>query len=239
MPNLQIFYLRRHIFKSFLSQNNPFICMTSLDCGKRRVLIDLILTLNASFQDYDFSEVRPHHFLRIKPTEVIASINERLNEVAVNGSSTRNTRANFLQMLWTSIDEVIVLDECEVYSFLLPPDGDGDDYQFLLSDEDNDCNEDHHLLWSFNFFFYNRSMKRMVFFTCTESSLLPACDAMEEDSNVGQYYFPRGSTDDDQMDASDGYFSKWQRHQYSVDDPDELYGFDMEAGQSDTPDFVV
>lgn len=32
------------------------------DVGVRKILVDLICTMNASFPDYDFSGVRPDHF---------------------------------------------------------------------------------------------------------------------------------------------------------------------------------
>jgi len=210
------------------------------DCGRRRLLTDLILTLNASFPDYDFSEVRPHHFEKINAADAIANINERLNEMSTHHSSTyKKTSGSFLQILWTSLDEVIILNECEVYSFLLPADGiDDNDYQFLIPDENDEYSEDrHHMLWSFNYFFYNRSMKRIVFFTCTESSLLAA--PCGHDEIVGQYVTPKNSGDEDILDSSgDALFGL---NDYHNDDPDELYGFDMDDndGQNDTPDLVV
>lgn len=58
--------------------------------------------------------------------------------------------------LWAAIDEEIRLSECEVYSY--NPD--------LCSDPfgEDGC------LWSFNFFFYNRKLKRVLFFSCRAHS---------------------------------------------------------------------
>merc|ERR1711994_742566 len=54
--------------------------------------------------------------------------------------------------LWSTLTEEIVLPECDIYSY-------NPDY---LSDPFGEAGS----LWSFNYFFYNRKLKRIVFFTC-------------------------------------------------------------------------
>ena len=54
--------------------------------------------------------------------------------------------------LWATINEEITLPECDIYSY--NPDLQSDPFG-----EDGS-------LWSFNFFFYNRRLKRIVLFTC-------------------------------------------------------------------------
>ena len=60
--------------------------------------------------------------------------------------------------LWSTVDEEIVLRDCNVYSY--NPDLDSDPYG------DEGC------MWSLNFFFYNVKMKRILFFTCKAQSSL-------------------------------------------------------------------
>jgi len=123
------------------------------EMGTRRLMTDLILTLNASFPDYDFGSVRPDHFVRLAgATAAVNRVNERLSEfaatlpaTALHGggryggvvdayhrgygygpSSARDDGSVFLQKLWGAIDDVIVLNDCEVYSYV-PPAGDNDD----------------------------------------------------------------------------------------------------------------
>ena len=121
------------------------------EMGTRRLMTDLILTLNASFPDYDFGSVRPDHFVRLPgATAAVNRVNERLSEFAATlpanahgygrsmmdgagfsgygygASSSRDDGGVFLQRLWGSIDDVIVLNDCEVYSYV-PPAGDNDD----------------------------------------------------------------------------------------------------------------
>lgn len=119
------------------------------EMGTRRLMTDLILTLNASFPDYDFGSVRPDHFIRLSSaTAAMNRVNERLSEFAATlpanthgygrsmmdgagygygPSSSRDTGSVFLQKLWAAIDDVIVLNDCEVYSYVPPLDDNDDD----------------------------------------------------------------------------------------------------------------
>lgn len=54
--------------------------------------------------------------------------------------------------LWTTIDDEIQLNDCDIYSY--NPDLNSDPFGEPGS------------LWSFNYFFYNKKLKRIVFFTC-------------------------------------------------------------------------
>ncbi|CAH3041773.1 unnamed protein product [Pocillopora meandrina] len=112
------------------------------------MLFYLISTLNASFNpDYDFSNVKSHEFSREPNLQlVVDAINGNLS--AINGETYVALRAG----LWSAIDEEINLVECDIFSY--NPDLDSDPY----GEEGS--------LWSFNYFFYNKKMKRILFFTC-------------------------------------------------------------------------
>lgn len=56
------------------------------------------------------------------------------------------------QQLWTAIDEEIHLNECDIYSY--NPDLGCDPFG------EDGC------LWSFNYFFYNNKLRRVVLMTC-------------------------------------------------------------------------
>uniref|UniRef100_A0A0C9S1V5 TSA: Wollemia nobilis Ref_Wollemi_Transcript_22434_1025 transcribed RNA sequence n=1 Tax=Wollemia nobilis TaxID=56998 RepID=A0A0C9S1V5_9CONI len=58
----------------------------------------------------------------------------------------------FLDSIWKAIDEVIDLADCEVYNYM--PEFEGD--PFMESGA----------IWSFNFFFYNKKLKRILSFSC-------------------------------------------------------------------------
>merc|ERR1740137_213199 len=114
----------------------------------RKTLFYLVSTLNASFYpDYDFSNSSSQEFSREPSLEwVVRTVERQLLAVA---------RTEFSQMsaaMWKALDEHINLRECEIYSY--NPDQTSDPYS------EDGC------LWSYNYFFYNSSLKRTVFFTC-------------------------------------------------------------------------
>lgn len=55
--------------------------------------------------------------------------------------------------MWSTIDSEIAMSDCDVYSF--NADADSDPF-----------NEDGTSVWSFNYFFYNRRLKRILLVTC-------------------------------------------------------------------------
>ncbi|CAM2107180.1 unnamed protein product [Caretta caretta] len=122
------------------------------DKCSRKTLFYLIATLNESFRpDYDFSAAKSHEFSR-EP-----SLNWVVN--AVNCSLFSAVREDFRALkphLWDAVDEEICLSECDIYSY--NPDLDSDPF----GEEGS--------LWSFNYFFYNKRLKRIVFFTCRSIS---------------------------------------------------------------------
>uniref|UniRef100_H9GCI9 Repressor of RNA polymerase III transcription MAF1 homolog n=2 Tax=Anolis TaxID=28376 RepID=H9GCI9_ANOCA len=122
------------------------------DKCSRKTLFYLIATLNESFRpDYDFSAAKSHEFSR-EP-----SLNWVVN--AVNCSLFSAVREDFNALkphLWDAVDQEICLSECDIYSY--NPDLDSDPF----GEEGS--------LWSFNYFFYNKRLKRIVFFTCRSIS---------------------------------------------------------------------
>jgi hypothetical protein len=112
--------------------------------SSRRMLFNLIATLNASYPDYDFSDVKPDQFTK-QPSVPMACnfINNTLFNLG------RAYIVNDLN-LWQVIDDIIELDECSVYSF--------------NPDNDSDPNAEDGAIWSFNFFYYNKKLKRILFF---------------------------------------------------------------------------
>ncbi|GAB6027334.1 RNA polymerase III-inhibiting protein maf1 [Chamberlinius hualienensis] len=118
------------------------------DTISRKSLFYLIATLNASFYpDYDFSDAKGHEFSK-EPnvTSVVNSIDNNL------GATARDAYNALRPELWRAVDDEISLSECEVYSY--------------NSDLATDPYGEDGCIWSFNYFFFNRRLKRIVFFTC-------------------------------------------------------------------------
>ncbi|XP_006005829.1 MAF1 homolog, negative regulator of RNA polymerase III b isoform X1 [Latimeria chalumnae] len=122
------------------------------DKCSRKTLFYLIATLNESFRpDYDFSAAKSHEFSR-EP-----SLNWVVNAVNSSLFSAVGEEFNNLKpQLWDAIDDEINLSESDIYSY--NPDLDSDPF----GEEGS--------LWSFNYLFYNKKRKRIVFFTCRSIS---------------------------------------------------------------------
>ncbi|KAG5178407.1 Maf1 regulator-domain-containing protein [Tribonema minus] len=145
----------------------------------RRILIDLIITMNMHFPDYDFSKAGADHFLKQPDaTKVVNAVNAQLVDL------TRLYHVNFLEQLWGAVDESIKLKQCSVYSYV--PDAD-------LGDPFTDGS-----LWSFNYFFYNPLRKKMLYLTCiarNKFAARAASDAAEYDD--GDDFDDYGDQDND------------------------------------------
>uniref|UniRef100_A0A2R5LEL6 Repressor of RNA polymerase III transcription MAF1 n=1 Tax=Ornithodoros turicata TaxID=34597 RepID=A0A2R5LEL6_9ACAR len=130
--------------RSQSDDNESHLC----DTISRKTLFHLIATLNASFcPDYDFSQAKSDEFSK-EP-----SLDWVMNAVDSNLFATANQAYSTLRpQLWAAVDNEIVLSECDIYSY--NPDLASDPYG------EDGC------LWSFNYFFYNKRLKRIVFFTC-------------------------------------------------------------------------
>jgi hypothetical protein len=160
-------------------------------------MTDLILTLNASFPDYDFSNIRPSHFSRSPSSSVAVNrTNERLSELA----ACTPQGANFLPQLWNAIDDVINLNESDVYSYVPPSRDDDDDPLSFLTDS-LDGTDSAMPLWTFNFFFVNKSLKRILLFTCvqtmrTEVEMDELNDEDDGYNNTFDNYIVSGTSDE-------------------------------------------
>ena len=137
------------------------------DAGSRKTLIYLILTLNHMYPDYDFSALRGHHFTKENavPASALGSgapphvmrvkndVDGLLLETAKAYEATVGAGAEPLSSeLWRAIDAAIRLVDCDVYTYKAVAEGDP------FCDDGN--------LWSFNYFFYNRKLKRILYFSC-------------------------------------------------------------------------
>ncbi|GAX19216.1 hypothetical protein FisN_4Lh199 [Fistulifera solaris] len=150
--------------------------------GTRRLMTDLILTLNMSFPDFDFAAVQPSDFVNLSVQKTMDRINKRLSDVALH-------KETFLKDLWTTIDSVMKLSECDVFCYQPAVSDDGDPMAFLTQTLTENHVRNNSLnvppddttsgteslsqpsittIWSFNYFFVNKTAKRILLFTCVE-----------------------------------------------------------------------
>ena len=134
------------------------------ESATRKLLIDLISTLNASFPDHDFSALRPEEFCRERNADLVArATNRHLAEIATQ-------QAGVLEELWAAIDDAAGLRDCEVFSYV--PDYDSDPFS-------------EGVLWSFNYFFFNKTLKRIVYLSCVAKSAYTNASPTECDYDDG------------------------------------------------------
>mmetsp|Transcript_25795 Transcript_25795/g.53771 ORF Transcript_25795/g.53771 Transcript_25795/m.53771 type:complete len:350 (+) Transcript_25795:280-1329(+) len=177
--------------------------------GTRRLMTDLVLTLNASFPDYDFGSIKPTDFVKLPAKKAARRINESLSEWAVSSAST--TSSNNLNHMWKDVDEAIALNECDVYKFIptedasfLLPSYDGEEEVATYEDSsaaipegggDSGASNQEAILWSFSYLFVNKQMKRIVLFSCAESMRQHSVSLYsEEDENDAERFIQFADT---------------------------------------------
>ena len=124
--------------------------LTDYKLDSKRLLLDLISTLNESFPDYDFGRTEASQFQQQDLSTVLRHVDSKLIEIA----NKEVAGGYFQQKLWGTINEVMNIRACEVFSYI--SDLDGDPY----SDQ----------LWSFNYFFINHDLRQILYFTCVATS---------------------------------------------------------------------
>mmetsp|Transcript_5250 Transcript_5250/g.8026 ORF Transcript_5250/g.8026 Transcript_5250/m.8026 type:complete len:249 (+) Transcript_5250:230-976(+) len=166
------------------------------DPHTRKLLINLICTMNATFPDYDFSTLKPDQFIKENLGVVVNSVNQSLSEIV------EKQDPRFLEELWSSIDNVVLLKDSEVYKYV--PDLEDDPFSTPGS------------MWSFNHFFHSPTEKKIVFFTC-------CCTTSSSHSDL------YGSGMDDGSDASETGSERGNEEE--EEGYDEVMGEDSDFGE--------
>ncbi|CAL9111439.1 unnamed protein product, partial [Musa textilis] len=135
--------------------------------SSRKTLIYLVLTLSHMYPDYDFSAVQSHLYFREEEWDSFKQIFETYLFEAAREWTIVNGESSFMDSMTNAIDEVVKLKDCEIYSY--NPDFDGDP------------SLEKGAIWSFNFFFYNKKLKRVVSFRCCCFSNLAAEDFLGDE----------------------------------------------------------
>eukprot|EP00775_Hariotina_reticulata_P010161 gene10161-10320_t len=158
------------------------------DPSSRKTLIYLILTLNHIYPDYDFSQLRAHHFRKeVGVSRAEELVDTHLIEVSKVWENTPGFgEAPFLDTLWSAIDEAIDLKDCDVYSY--------------KSDGETDPFGEQATVWTFNFFFYNKKMKRILYIG-VKAFTKSAADDEDKDEEDSKYIY---NSDDEEGEADYG-----------------------------------
>lgn len=159
-----------------LSRSSPFGSLDKI--SSRRTYAYLIATLNASHPDYDFSSnLRPTDFKREKSLRaVINNIDSTLynlrprsmNPYHAMGSKPGSVlpppgQVTWGPAMWGLIDQQMSLKECHIYRYA------PDDMDPFEDDEDG-------TIWSVNYFFFNKTRKRVCYLYLRGISALTSDD---------------------------------------------------------------
>lgn len=133
--------------------------------ASRRTFIYLILAMSHMYPDYDFSLLRPSNFCKEDFYEIAkVKIENYLLETSKVWACEVGEDTPLFVGIWDAINEVIGLEDCDVYSY--NPEFEEDPFA------------ERSKIWSFSYFFYNRKLRRILCFSCRCLSKL----AMDEDS---------------------------------------------------------
>merc|ERR1711939_93828 len=150
------------------------------DYSMRKLFINLLLTLTSMYPDYDFSSVKPEEFAE--------ETNFGLVQHSINAALAKamSLDPSLGPDLWAAIEENIQPKECQIYSY--NPDVEASPFG-------------EHSIWSFNYFMFNKSLKRVLFFTAscarpgstdmgdTDDQMDYDEEGMDEDDDEGQMDF--------------------------------------------------
>ncbi|RYH32207.1 hypothetical protein EON65_01130 [archaeon] len=143
--------------------------------SSQALFMDMITALNEAFPDYDFEDSKIQQFKDISVSDATRLVNSQLVELTLQDSM-------ILQDLWSSIDEVMTLRQCEVFSFTPDDDNDGE------------------FLWRLNLFFFNKISRKLCYFACEARSMLRRMssgaysDEEEEEAEAPDSFDERGIT---------------------------------------------
>lgn len=111
--------------------------------SSRVLLMDMIAALNEAFPDYDFGDSKKEQFKEQELHLAMRLINGYFAELNVR-------EPQLLEKLWSAIDDIVNLKNCEVFQYLPNDDDDSDNY-----------------LWYFHYFFFNKELHTLCYFNCS------------------------------------------------------------------------
>ncbi|KAK7280375.1 hypothetical protein RJT34_25439 [Clitoria ternatea] len=123
---------------------------TLLTRTSRRTLVYLVLTLYHMYPDYDFSAVKAHQFFTEESWDSFKQIFDSYMFEASKDWAETVGGGSLQDALFKALDEVVTLVDCEIYGY--------------VPDSEADPLVERGAIWSFNFLFYNRKLKRVVTF---------------------------------------------------------------------------
>jgi len=129
----------------------------------RKTLFYLISTLNHSYgADYDFTASQSDEFSHEPSVAWVKNFIDSTLTACISSKFTPQLK----NQLWGALENEISPSECEIYSY----------------NPDKDPNDDEPSIWSFSFFFFNKRLKRIVYFSVRSVSSCSFNEFNEEES---------------------------------------------------------
>lgn len=197
----------------------------------QKLLCTLIMTLNAAYSDYDFSDLDPACFEPVvHGSSLLGTINENVLMPA------EGVLPGLKRSVWKAVDDAIQIRGCVVFSFLSDP----DNPVFSLGK-----------LWSCNYFFFNKDLKRVLLFSCAAKSKLVSpmltartprwddLDSIDSLSGLGmngsesKRRFRRNSRQEFDEDDEDNEIDETEDTEETAHQDDDLEGPDDEGIMND------
>lgn len=159
-----------------LSRSSPFGSLSQI--SSRRTFAYLIATLNASHPDYDFSrQLKPSDFRRERSLRhVMNTLDTTIynlqpkpltfsgpahwsSEVTPASGAILNPAQRWGPRMWRAIDKEMNLKECSIYSW---------------TPAEDPYDEEEGIIWSFDYFFFNKLRKRVCYVHLRGLSIIAA-----------------------------------------------------------------
>ena len=153
------------------------------DIHTRKLLISLITTMNASFPDYDFSDLRAEQFDRELSAHTAVT---QLNTLVLTALDTQ--QPGIKDEFWAAVGETVDMSGCELYRYM----------------PSTDSELDEGALWSIHYFLFHRREKKVLFVSASAQSKMHTdeVDDVDEDEVDAVMSSSGNDWDDTEADGS-------------------------------------
>lgn len=133
------------------------------------------------------SELKPEHFRKEQ------NLHNCINDINTILSSALPDSQTFLSRLWNTLETEIRVTECDLYSYVPDPDADPfDEEGNVYVHRSSPVRSKHELTsfppccsWCFNYFFFNKKLRRVIFFTCRAVNKMSVIPGRETTGDYG------------------------------------------------------
>ncbi|PAV56491.1 hypothetical protein WR25_21055 [Diploscapter pachys] len=141
----------RHLSeRSSCSDNDNSEEIVYVDSISKKTLFDLSSVLNTAYPDYDFSDVKSVAFALVPYEDVVRLVDAKFTTFVDGYGSIKD-------QLWSTVEAEINPAECKIYCY--------------KNNYSSDPFSEGGVIWSLNFVFHNKTLKRQLLFSCRALSI--------------------------------------------------------------------